>query len=322
MIENIIPYDEWSSMKAPIEPNDQRFASRIKVLETLDCLQPSDIVLMGIPQDIGIARNGGRPGASLAPFKIREFLGKLSVFGILDYDGEIYDAGNIDCEGRDLEDIRNDHYDVLHRILHMGARAIILGGGHDIAFPSCKAVLDITQKTGIINIDPHLDVRVYGEGKSHSGSPFREMFEYKQPQEFVEFGTQTFAASLHHRDFVNSHGGKIIPYKHIRTIGNPGEHLQEILKSMHAAALKSYVSFDMDAVCSAFAPGVSAPASIGFTSDEIIDMAYRAGAEGCSLIDIVEVNPLLDIDDRTSRLAALMIATFISGLADHLRSKP
>jgi len=317
MIEKIIPYDEWSTMKAPIEPEDKRFASKIMVLESFETLKEHDIVLMGIPQDIGIVRNGGRPGASIAPFKIREFLGKLSVFGIQYFKGSIYDAGNIDCEGRDLEDIRNDHYETLHRILQKGARVIILGGGHDIAFPNCKAFLDMNEKAGIINIDPHLDVRVKIDGLSHSGTPFREMLEYRKPSEFVEFGTQKFAASLHHRDFVELHGGRIIPYEHIRAIGNPGQQLREMIRSMHDAGLSSYVSFDMDSVCSAFAPGVSAPASIGFTSDEIIEMAYWAGAEGCRMIDIVEVNPTYDIDDRTSRLAGLMIATYISGLADH-----
>ena len=320
MIEKIIPYDEWSTMNTPIEPEDKRFASKFQVLESYNTLKEHDIVLMGLPQDIGIVRNGGRPGASIAPFRIREFLGKLSVFGIQHFPGSIYDAGNIDCEGRDLEDIRHDHYEILHRILQKGARAIILGGGHDIAFPNCKALLDMTETTAIVNIDPHLDVRMKIDGLSHSGTPFREMLEYGKPSEFVEFGTQTFTASAHHREFVELYGGKIIPYEHIRAIGNPGGQLREMIRSMHDGGLSSYVSFDMDSVCSAFAPGVSAPASIGFTSDEIIEMAYWAGAEGCRMIDIVEVNPTYDIDDRTSRLASLMIATYISGLADYSRS--
>ncbi len=317
MIEKIIPYDEWSTIKAPIEQEDKRFASKIMVLESYESLKKDDIVLMGIPQDIGVKRNGGRPGASTAPFKIREFLGKLSVFGIQHFSGSIYDAGNIDCESRDLEEIRNDHYEVLHRILSTGATAIILGGGHDIAFPNTKALLDICDHSGIVNIDPHLDVRVKIDGLPHSGTPFREMLEYQLPSEFVEFGTQKFTASAHHRDFVESHGGRVIPYQHIRSIGNVGLQLKEILKSMNNSHLSTYVSFDMDSVSSAFAPGVSAPASIGFTSDEIVEMAYWAGAEGCRMIDIVEVNPNYDIDDRTSRLAAMMIASFISGLADN-----
>ena len=99
-------------------------------------------------------------------------------------------------------------------------------------------------------------------------------------------------------------------------MGHPAKQFHELLKHMGSEGLRKYVSFDMDAVSSAFAPGVSAPATIGFTSDEIIEMAYWAGAEGTRMIDIVEVNPHFDIDDRTSRLAALMIASFISGLAE------
>ena len=170
MIEKIIPYDEWSTMNTPIEPEDKRFASKFQVLESYNTLKEHDIVLMGIPQDIGIVRNGGRPGASIAPFRIREFLGKLSVFGIQHFPGSIYDAGNIDCEGRDLEDIRHDHYEILHRILQKGARAIILGGGHDIAFPNCKALLDMTETTAIVNIDPILE-RHFGKCWSMENHP-------------------------------------------------------------------------------------------------------------------------------------------------------
>ena len=316
MIENIIPYDEWTSMKAPIEPEDVRIASKIQVLESFEVLKEGDIVLMGIPQDIGVERNGGRKGASMAPFRIREFLGKLSCNGIAGFQHTIYDAGNIDCEGRTLEDIREDHYEILHRILRMGASAIVLGGGHDIAFPNCKAFVDAFEQTGIINIDPHLDIRVKINDLPHSGTPFREMFEYKKPEAFVEFGTQKFTASAHHREYVTAQGGRIIPYEHIRSLGNPAKQLHDIIKHMNNEGLSRYVSFDMDSVCSAFAPGVSAPATIGFTSDEIIEMAYWAGAENTRMIDIVEVNPRYDIDDRTSRLAALMIASFISGLAE------
>lgn len=314
MIENIIPYDEWSSMKAPIEPEDVRIASKIQVLESFDVLKEGDIVLLGIPQDIGVERNGGRKGASTAPFKIREFLGKLSTNGVAGFKHCIYDAGNIDCEGRSLEDIREDHYKILHRMLRMGATAVVLGGGHDIAFPNCRAFTDTFDHVGIINVDPHLDVRVNINGLAHSGTPFREMFEHTKPKEFVEFGTQKFAASTHHREYVTAQGGRIISYEHIRSLGNPAKQFHEIVKHMGREGLCNYVTFDMDAVCSAFAPGVSAPATIGFTSDEIIEMAYWAGAENVRMIDIVEVNPVYDIDDRTSRLAALMIASFISGL--------
>jgi formiminoglutamase len=314
MIDGIIPYD-WKSMKAPIESEDKRIASMVRDLDSFNVLHSGDIVIIGIPQDIGVARNGGRIGASKAPFKIREYLGKLSIHGIVHFPNEIYDIGNIICEGRTLEDIRVDHQEIIQRILETGAIPIILGGGHDIAFPNAKALLDTHEHIGIINIDPHLDVRVKIDGLSHSGTPFREMLEYKKPDIFLEFGTQTFTASTHHREFVEELGGNITSYEHLRSVGNPSNEFGEILKSMKHEELNIYVSFDMDAVSSAFAPGVSAPATIGFTSDEITEMAYWAGAQQVRMIDIVEVNPEYDIDDRTSRLAALMIAQFIAGYA-------
>lgn len=313
MNTHIVPYDGWSSLPEPREPEDRRIGSCIESVSSLSKVSEGDIVLLGIPQDIGVQRNGGRSGTAMAPFSVRESLAGLSIHGLGPNCSTILDIGNIMCEGRTLEDIRSDQEDILHSLLDLGARVIVIGGGHDIAFPSCKAMRETYSKIGIINIDPHLDVRKKVEGMSHSGSPFREMMETAKADQFIEFGTQSFAASTHHREFVEHEGGRIIPYEHIRLAGDPANQLSELMKGMRATDNEVYVSFDMDAVCSAFAPGVSAPATIGFTSDEIVRMAYSAGENGARIIDVVEINPTLDIDKRTSRLGALMIASCISG---------
>jgi formiminoglutamase len=70
------------------------------------------------------------------------------------------------------------------------------------------------------------------------------------------------------------------------------------------------LSLDMDALASAFAPGVSAPASDGFQPADVFRVIERISAlPRCRLVEIVEVNPTVDIDERTARLAANFAAS-------------
>ncbi|MBK7413086.1 MAG: arginase family protein [Ignavibacteria bacterium] len=90
----------------------------------------------------------------------------------------------------------------------------------------------------------------------------------------------------------------------------------------HAAlSQRTYVSLDMDAFASAYAPGVSAPAADGFTPHEIASCLRTAAASGSlAAFDVVEVNPHFDVDGRTAKLAATMINEVLIGLAQRLRS--
>ncbi|MGA1250361.1 MAG: formimidoylglutamase, partial [Candidatus Kapaibacteriota bacterium] len=313
MNPQIVSYDGWSNFLEPREKLDKRMASMMRTTSSVFDVNEGDLVLLGIPQHIGVERNGGRIGSAQAPFTIRECLAKLSVHGLGQKEATIHDFGNILCEGRTLEDIRADHNSLVLELLKRGAFVAVIGGGHDIAFPSFKAMRDAFSDIAVINVDPHLDVRELIDGLGHSGSPFREMFDYQKPENFIEFGIQQFTAASHHREYVEQSGGRIIPYEHIRASGNASMQLSDLIRSFRDADQEIYVSFDMDAVNSAFAPGVSASAPIGFSADEIVQMAYSAGANGVRMIDIVEVNPLYDIDHRTSRLAALMMASCFAG---------
>ncbi|MEN9796231.1 MAG: hypothetical protein RLZZ150_1208, partial [Bacteroidota bacterium] len=85
----------------------------------------------------------------------------------------------------------------------------------------------------------------------------------------------------------------------------------------HAAASgRTYVSVDMEAFASAYAPGVSAPAADGFAPHEVRECLTQAAASRSLVaLDIVEVNPRYDVDGRTAKLAAQLIADVIQGLA-------
>jgi len=80
----------------------------------------------------------------------------------------------------------------------------------------------------------------------------------------------------------------------------------------HAFHPAIFWGFDVDSVRSADAPGVSAPSPIGFTSEEFCDLARLAGERANTrIIEFTEVNPTLDVDNRTSKLVAFAIHEFL-----------
>ena len=87
-------------------------------------------------------------------------------------------------------------------------------------------------------------------------------------------------------------------YNAINKISNKSDHL--------------YLTIDLDGMASSFAPGVSAPASIGLTPFQVIEMIRTIKKLGKLIsMDIAEMNPRFDIDDRTAKLAAQLLREFI-----------
>ena len=116
------------------------------------------------------------------------------------------------------------------------------------------------------------------------------------------------------------------PLRHAHVVLEPGVRSPDPLFVAPVPEAESVepgllVSFDVDAVDQAWAPGVSAPATGGLTVELWLAAAREAGrSPRVRSIDIVEVSPPLDRDDQTSRLAALTIWTFLQGLAERRES--
>lgn len=294
-----------------LEWQDRRFAD---ILVPFSQWDSSDVhvALLGVPQDEGVRRNGGRLGAADAPTAIRAALAKLTVSigrATLPPPALILDGGDLRADGLSLEQIHAHHQEAVTLLLGTGATVIVLGGGHDIALPNARALGAHAQRLGIINVDAHLDVRVPTAEGSHSGSAFRDVIEDPACHlaRLVEFGIQPFSASAHHVQYVLERGHRVWMLDDIRRLG-----LDDALDAVIALVQDCdalHLSLDMDAIASAYAPGVSAPASDGFRPDEVVRIIERfAKLPQCRLIDIAEVNPRHDTDGRTARLAAYLVA--------------
>lgn len=279
--------------------------------------QTPHIALLGVPQHQGVERNGGRIGAAAAPDVIRGWLQKMTISnGVesLPTHLRIADYGNIICDDKSLEEIHDAQQQIVQELLQQGVFVIVWGGGHDIAYPNGCALGAVSSSLGIINFDAHPDVRPPVAAGRHSGSPFRQLIESPAVNLpagcFVEFGIQSFAAAEAHLRYVLEQGHQLTMMHHIHHQGF--ETSLEAAWSHASQAEKVYISFDIDGVASAFAPGVSAPSADGFTPRQLFDAALFLAAEPqTALVDIVEVNPLYDADGRTAKLAAMLSAHLI-----------
>jgi formimidoylglutamase len=277
-----------------------------------------DVAIIGVPQDEGVKRNRGRAGAKDAPDEIRKYLYKFTPFNFSLKNQitslRIFDLGNLRTDGT-LEDVHESLAFVIDNLIREGIIPVVLGGGHDIAFPDYLGFAKNFKKRALINIDAHLDVR--DSPLRNSGTPFRQILELDnklKPEKFFEIGIQSYANSIDHFNYVYSKGVKIILLDELRIDG-----VNSVLRSIQGE-LNSYsvfASFDMDSVRCSDAPGVSASYPDGLSAGEILKIAHFVGRNlNVKLIDIAEVNPKFDIDGRTAKLAGILILNFLSGLVD------
>jgi formimidoylglutamase len=272
------------------------------------------VILIGVPTDEGIKRNGGRVGAAQAPDEIRKQLYKLTPFASPDkkIDPTIADYGNI--IGSSLEEIHDKAKEVVAGFIKKGKIVIALGGGHDITYPLALSFYEGIDKKdfSLINIDAHLDVRQKKNGLHHSGSSFRLLIEENvlAGKNFTEFGIQQFSFAKEHLDWVNAQGINVIFHDDLYE-----KHIRLEFAKLLSKNIPQYVSFDIDSIRSSDAPGSSAPSPIGFRAEDAMHICYEAGRNPSTLmLDIVEVNPLFDLDSRTTKLAARMVVMFLAGI--------
>lgn len=288
------------------EPGDARLGET--VLRSPEDFSRANVVLLGCPQDEGVRRNNGREGAAKAPDAIRRCLYRL----ISPPKVRLFDAGNTALQPS-LEETHRIHEQIVHEILASGKQVVSLGGGNDISYPDGAALAKIHPGYLAFNIDAHFDVRQ--SPLRNSGTSYRMLLEegLLKPGNFYEIGYQPFAVAETHLDYLASKGAHAMSLSELRRHGIHSAICKQ-LESSKAKAI--FWGIDMDSVRAADAPGVSAPNPTGLTGEELCAIAELAGCDPRScVLEITEVNPDFDLDNRTARLAAVAIFHF-------LRSRP
>jgi formiminoglutamase len=304
------------------DPQDPRLEGCLKT----NLNSPLQVSLLGYPDDEGIRLNGGRPGASSAPDVIRSFFYKMTPwFSANEQAIAINDLGNLDTQTLNLKE---RHHAALHSAsqeLAQNRFLLTLGGGHDYGYPDAAAFVDAHLKRKnkqplVINFDAHLDVRP-ADQQHHSGTPFRRLIEkYNKQFKFIEVGIQPQCNSIHHLEWLKSQGGHILTIDQIETKGMLASLKKILAKTPKDTPL--WISMDIDGFSQSEAPGCSQSWVRGFRlQDYLQTMRYLIQNFSLNGMGIYEVSPPLDVDSRTSKLAALLMYETLRGVATQKQTR-
>jgi len=287
------------------DPRDIRLADMISSEpEDFDC---SQIVLLSCSQDQGVIRNNGRAGAAKGPEEIRKALYRLAAPDYL-APGDLFDLGD-NAIGGSLEEIHQRQFEIVSTLLAQSKKVIVLGGGNDLSYPDCRAYRTVYPTGLTVNVDAHLDIR--RSPVANSGTPYRQLIDEKiiRPGDLVEFGIQRQSNSKIYLADARKMGIQVHMIEEIqqKALADVLDRSLEELNSGHL-----FLGFDMDSICSADAPGVSAPSPVGFSAREAVSIVRRIiSNHRVDLLEITEMNPLYDQDSKTARLASMLAYTYL-----------
>jgi len=199
-----------------------------------------------------------------------------------------------------------------------GAATIAIGGDHSVTLPVLRG-LGLGEPVGLIHIDAHTDTwdEFMGSPYNH-GTPFRRSVEEGliDPSRTIQIGIRGAQNSTEGWDYSAESGMRVVFMDEVSRVG-----VEQVAKEAMRIVGDgpTYLSFDIDSVDPAFAPGTGTPEVGGFTSVEILTL-LRA-LRGVTLIgaDVVEVAPPFDPTGTTSLLAATIMYELLCLLADSRR---
>jgi agmatinase len=251
-------------------------------------------VLLGIPLD---HNSSLLRGAAQAPPLIRQAFhsdhwNKTTETHVnLGVPGIFEDAG--DLPAMETPDAFTRIEDAIAKIVEAGKRPVSLGGDHSITAPILRAIGKRIPAITLVHFDAHPDLYADYEGNPHShASPFARVMEEQLVHRLIQIGVRTLNAHQHEQ--AEKYGVKIFE---IKDLPDP-THLN--------LAGPIYVSFDMDALDPAFAPGVSHWEPGGMTTREAISYIHDLPGPIVGA-DIVEFNPVHDSTGLTATVAAKIL---------------
>ncbi|MGY6549163.1 MAG: agmatinase [Roseinatronobacter sp.] len=268
-----------------------------------------DAAFIGIPMDIGTSN---RPGTRLGPRQIRDESRMIRPYnmatGAAPFDHlQVADIGDVPINTFDLKKsvrIIEAHYTEL---LSHGAIPLTLGGDHTLTWPVLRAIAARHGPVALIHVDAHADVnpQMFGETVAH-GCPFRRAWEdgcldnghvYQIGLRGTGYGQDDF-------DWARDQGWQVIQAEdcwHRSLVGLMGRIRAAI------GTRPVYLSFDIDSLDPAFAPGTGTVEPGGLTIWQALEIVR--GCAGLNLVgcDLVEVSPPYDPSGNTALIAANLL---------------
>jgi agmatinase len=272
------------------------------------------VALVGVPMDLGVTN---RAGARHGPRAVRsiERIGPYHHVHRLAPLAEIAVADIGDVPFRSRFSLAESHQDIeafYAKLVAAGVAPLSVGGDHSITLPILKAV-GAKEPVGLVHIDAHCDTGGPFEGsKFHHGGPFRQavLAGVLDPERTIQIGIRGGAEYLW--EFSYESGMTVV---HAETLQRDGlaatlERLRRIVGDG-----PTYLSFDVDSLDPAFAPGTGTPEVGGLSTAEAL--ALVRGCAGLDIVggDVVEVAPQYDATSNTAQVGAQMLFEILALMA-------
>ncbi|MEE9165604.1 MAG: formimidoylglutamase, partial [Nitrospinota bacterium] len=286
------------------------------------------IALIGFCCDEGIRRNQGRPGAREGAGAIRNTLANSPVH-FNEKVTQVFDAGDIlyqesaTTSDDPLLSTQLVLSTAIQILLSNRFFPIVLGGGHEVAFGHFHGIHSFLhsrennkpkENIGIINFDAHFDLRAFQNNQGTSGTPFLQIAKLCGQDQFhyLCLGIQKTSNTKKLFHTAEELGVQYVLADEI----NERERQTEIMTKIETFIMKSefiYLTICLDVFDSAFAPGVSAPASNGLGPQYFFPIMGKILRSNKVIgMDIAEMSPAYDIDQHTAKLASLIFFNLIS----------
>lgn len=268
-----------------------------------------DAAFIGIPLDIGTSN---RSGTRLGPRQIRDESRMIRPFnmgtGAAPFEHlQVADLGDVPINTFDLKrsvDIITDYYTDL---LRHDVIPLTLGGDHTITWPILRAIARKHGPVALIHVDAHSDTNetMFGEAVAH-GTTFRRAVEEEllQCDKVWQIGLRGSGYSLKDFDWGRQQGFTVVPAEECWY-----QSMAPIMARIRASIGNTpcYLSFDIDSLDPAFAPGTGTVEIGGLTTSQGLEIVR--GCKGLNLVgcDLVEVSPPYDPSGNTAVIAANLL---------------
>ncbi|MDJ0627822.1 MAG: agmatinase [Rhodobacter sp.] len=282
--------------------------------------QEVEIGLVGVPWDSGTTN---RPGPRHGPRQLRDLSTMIraenGATGVRPFEAaRCADLGDVGPNPADIQDSMERITAFYQLVIGAGIRPLTAGGDHLSSLPILRAVA-ADGPVGMIHFDSHTDLfHSYFDGTMYThGTPFRRAVEegLLDPKRVVQIGIRGTAYDTEDRDFARAEGIKVIAIEEFfaRGVADVMAEAREI-----AGDGATYVSYDIDFVDPAFAPGTGTPEVGGPNSFQALQVARELTGVNIVGADLVEVSPPFDQSGGTAFLGVSimfeMLCAMVSGV--------
>ncbi len=272
-----------------------------------------DVAIVGVPFDGGTSY---RSGARFGPREIRVHSALIRPYHpVLRASPfarrKVADCGDVDTNPMDILDTYGRIERAVGAILAAGAVPACIGGDHSISLAILRAVARAHGPVAFVHFDSHQDMwdEYFGNRYFH-GTPFRRALEegLYDPKATVQLGIRGPVYGPEDFAFGETHGVTVVRAEELHRRGTDAA-LEPVRR---LAGRKVYVSFDIDAVDPAFAPGTGTPEVGGLTSAQALELLRGLAGLDIVAFDLVEVAPPYDHAGLTAMLAANVLFELLS----------